>query len=546
MIRSGRSKIDSASVANVHESSRLTRAAAFVALVVVLLPLVGMAFGLLSPPEHPLTGPVSLGAIAKDAATWELLGRTLALGLVVAPSALILGAWLAWVEARYEYPGRTALAVMDLLPLATPSYLLAAATKSEILRSGLGQAVFGSEFRGFWPAALVLAVITTPYVQLLVGAACHRLSAAEEEAARTLGCGPTRVFLHIVLPRLRSAFVFSFLIVLLYVMSDFGAVAVLDCRVLTWRLYQAVNHQQLAKAIVLGGFLLAAVGPFLIASRYVQGRNPRAVQVSNARPVERQRAGLSATFAAYLVHVFVIGFGVVFPFVTLLGWVNDGVGQGVDFAPMTEPVITTVVVALVCATLIVAMALPAAWLAERARGREAAWVETGVWLSTAMPGVLLSFGLLLFALAISRLIGPGSGVYAWMVGSGVLLVFGYSARFLAEAFGTLKTAVSAFDPRQDEAARILGASPFKRFRRVMVPSLRPGLSAAFVLIALALVKELPVTLLLGGAMGLHTLAFRVFDRYQEAFLSDAGLAGLAMMALTLLLVVAGLRWRRHV
>jgi len=53
-------------------------------------------------------------------------------------------------------------------------------------------------------------------------------------------------------------------------------------------------------------------------------------------------------------------------------------------------------------------------------------------------------------------------------------------------------------------------------------------------------------LLLGGAMGWRTLAFRFFDRYQEAFLHDAGLAGLMLLLFSFILLVVALPWRRHV
>ena len=72
------------------------------------------------------------------------------------------------------------------------------------------------------------------------------------------------------------------------------------------------------------------------------------------------------------------------------------------------------------------------------------------------------------------------------------------------------------------------------------------MAASALLLFLAVLKELPVTLLLGGAVGLNTLAFRVWDRYTEALWLDAGIAGLVLLAVSLVVVSATLRWRRHV
>ncbi len=68
------------------------------------------------------------------------------------------------------------------------------------------------------------------------------------------------MFQEIVLPRLRPALALGGLLSMLYAVSDFGAVAVLDVPVLTWRLYDAVRGQEIARAAMLG---LATLGATL-------------------------------------------------------------------------------------------------------------------------------------------------------------------------------------------------------------------------------------------------------------------------------------------
>jgi iron(III) transport system permease protein len=90
----------------------------------------------------------------------------------------------------------------------------------------------------------------------------------------------------------------------------------------------------------------------------------------------------------------------------------------------------------------------------------------------------------------------------------------------------------------------LGASRWRWARAIVLPSLRSSIFAAYLLVFVAILKELPVTLLLGGPVGVRTLAFRVFDRYNEALFHDAGLAGLLLMAVTLSAFVLTIRWQR--
>ena len=82
-------------------------------------------------------------------------------------------------------------------------------------------------------------------------------------------------------------------------------------------------------------------------------------------------------------------------------------------------------------------------------------------------------------------------------------------------------------------------------RTVLLPSVAPGVVVAGLIGFNAIVKELPVTLLLGGATGLKTLSFRVWDRYNEALWHDAGLAGLWLVALALTSAVLTIRWRKN-
>ena len=241
-----------------------------------------------------------------------------------------------------------------------------------------------------------------------------------------------------------------------------------------------------------------------------------------------------------------VGIGVVVPVFVLAGWSLDGLARGLTFASLAEPLRHTVVIVAVGSLATLAFASGPAWFVARRRRATERAIEALVVLSGALPGVLVGFGLLLAALAVARWSDDASAAYAALVASGAPLALGYAARFVTEAYGPLTAAVGALDPRTEECARTLGAPRRRWLARVALPALAPGLAAAWTLVAVALVKELPVTLLLGGAMGLRPLSFRVYDRYQEAFLHDAGLAGLLMVAVATAGVAATLRWRRHV
>jgi iron(III) transport system permease protein len=531
----------------VRRGGSAASAGAFIVTFIVFIPLVGLMLGLLDPIPNPFLGTTpSFTSLLQQTGAQKMLLNTVLIAVAVSVAAVCMGTWLAYMQQRADYPGRKLLSLLCLMPLAMPSYLLAATLRESLGPGGmLGKPLGFPMFTGFWPAFIVLVLTTVPFVQLLVNATLARSSSAEEEAARTLGANHWQVFRHVIVPRLRPSFAFALLIVQLYVISDFGAVAVLDYQVLTWRLYQSVDHQQLQEATLFGVTLLIITLPLLVLSRRIHGAVPRTLQVSNARAPKSKKLSKKALSLTYVIQAFIIGLGVLLPIITLMVWVWMGAKYNNVFASLAQPLADSIWITSVGALFVVVLAFFPAWFTARNKNKASWLVEQMTYLSSALPGVLLAFGLILMALFISRYF-DARALYPWLLSSGILLLLGYAMRFLAESYAPLKASILMLDPREKESARLLGASDWQWFKRVALPTLKPGVLTALVLAALAIIKELPVTLLLGGAMGLRPLSFRIFDRYQEAFLHDVGLAGLVLLLFSFTMTLVLLRWRRHV
>lgn len=134
-------------------------------------------------------GPGFAWDVVTTEGTAQLMGRSLALAAAVVLACLVLGISLAWLTTRTTLPGVRAWSVMVTLPLAVPSYVAAFVWLSAV--PGLA---------GFTGSAVSLTLVSYPYVYLPVAAALRGIDPAQEEAARSLGLGPSfrrnfRVFL---------------------------------------------------------------------------------------------------------------------------------------------------------------------------------------------------------------------------------------------------------------------------------------------------------------------------------------------------------------
>lgn len=508
----------------------------------VLLPLGGLFY-------HALFADASfLSSSSPSMATlWQrydmgsLLFKTLQLGFSVATFNVLLGCWMAWVTQRFRFIGRKVLTLVSLIPLAIPSFIYAATLRDSLSPNGwLGEILNLPVFTGFIPATLVLTLATLPYTQLLLTTRLSSLSYQHEEAAaRLLGATIKQIFWRITWPYLRPALIYAWLISFLYAISDFGAVAVLNYPVLTWQLYQAVEYQQLLLASLLGSLLLLISLPIFLGSRvlqnnkFIHGRDKRANWVNTNLPRSWYIGVFLTYFAIILVSVFI-------PLATLIQWVYQGWQLQLPFANIFTPIQATLILAIGGASIITCLAYFPAWVAAYAKRWLTLYLEQLIYLTHGLPSILVGFGLLLAALMFSSLMSS-AWWYNFLLTSGVLLILGYTLRFLPQAYAYLKTALSSLDYHQYACARLLGASQFYWWRRLALPRLWISIRATWVVIMLGISKELPITLLLGNATGLQPLSIRMFDRYQEAFLSDAGLAGLMLVCICIFLSAWTLR-----
>ena len=116
--------------------------------------------------------------------------------------------------------------------------------------------------RGFRGAWLVLTLFTYPYVYLPVAARMGSLSPTLEESALLLGRGRWSVFRSVVLPQVAGAIWAGGLLVFLYTISDFGAVALLGYDTLTEQIYADRLFDQprsMGLALLLGVVALIVV-----------------------------------------------------------------------------------------------------------------------------------------------------------------------------------------------------------------------------------------------------------------------------------------------
>ena len=469
--------------------------------------------------------------------TLELLVNTLGLSVAVGVGAAAIGVPTGWLTARTDIPGRRLLAILVVVPLAIPSYVLAFALIGTLGPRGLLSqllAPFGVDaipsFYGFPGAALVLTLATYPYVTLGVRAALGRSDAGLDEAARTLGATPWQAFRRVTVPVLLPAVSGGALLAVLYALADFGSVSLLQFDSFARAIYVAYRAGfDRSLAAVLALMLAGLAMTLAIVEAWSRGRRPPSVARTRARPAPLVGLGRWRWPAAAFCTA-VVGMALLLPVVTLTGWLVNGLANDEPLRPVAELAVNTLLAGAAAAVTAVLFAIPVSVLAVRWPRPSTRLLEAASFSTYALPGIVVALAVVFLA----------TGAVPALYQTFGLLVVAYAVRFLPQAVAPAREGIARVSPRIEEAARMLGRSQRAAFSQVTLPLIRPGLAAAAALVFLTTVKELPMTLILSPT-GFRTLATSVWSSVGEGFYARAAAPGLLLIVVSIVGVFLLLR-----
>lgn len=443
----------------------------------------------------------------------RLLGNTLALTFSVLAATTAIALPLAWLVVRSDLKYRKLLAFLGVLPLAVPGYVMAYALIGLSGYQGFANQVFSIRLprpEGLSGATLALSLYTFPYLFLNLRSALLGLDPSLEESARSLGRSRRETFFAVTLPHLWPALAAGWLVIGLYVLGDFGVIALMRYEVFSYAIYtQYSSAFDRTYAAWLALMLLSVTASFILAESWFSHRRRYArsgvgvARLPTQMPLGRWRP------IAWLFLALVYGASLGLPALVLLYWLNLS-PQSLDLGQLAAVFWRSALAAAPAALLAAGLAVPITYLGGRYPSRPAWLLDRLVYLGYAIPP--LAFALAMVFLALNAL--------PWAYQTLGLLIFAYTLSFLALAVGPIRTALMQGGARAEDASRSLGYSPFRTFWFVTLPQLRRAIVAGALLVFIMVVKELPITFLLAPT-GYTTLATRVFAHTSEGMLYEA-------------------------
>ena len=435
--------------------------------------------------------------------------------------SLILGGFLGiangWILANCNFKGRNLLRVCQLIPFATPAYLLTATLID------LGS-IYSIRITGMFWGVLIMAFTTYPYVFLLSSESFEKVGRRQIEACRTLGIGPWKSFFRISLPIATPAITAGLALMSMEIINELGAVQLLNIPSISSGILESwVEEGEPSGAIALALFALVFVFLLVAIERQSRERSKRWTDgISGGDSPKWQLKGINLFIAKVITitpAILTLGIPITWAIINV-----DQMHKGFN----TDLIVLTIrsfslalIVALTTIFISLILSISKRWQNHK-------WLNLLTFLSStgyAIPGSVLALALISFKVNILE------------VNILSLLIWGYSIRFLAVSKGGLDAGLERISPSIDNAATNLGKNWPEVLFKIHLPLLKGPIIVGTLLVFVDTIKELPLTFIL-RPFDFDTLSVRIFQYAGDERVAESILHSLIIICLGLIASLA--------
>jgi len=501
--------------------------------------------------------------------------NSLWVALTVAAVDTALGFLLAYVLAKYVFPGRTALGLLATVPLIVMPFATAYAvrkfldprwgTLNWLLHDVLGIPL-KVEISGLAAVALVQSLMFLPIAYLNIYAALTRVDPTLEEVANNLGADERRAVRDVVLPLATPGLAAAFVLVFIFAIDDLAAPIIFQDdptarKLLSYQVYSRFLDQLRGQISPTAAFLALilltiAVTSFLAVRKYV-GLRQYAMLIRQLRP-KIYRPGPLGKVLIYAV-AFPLALVASAPLLGAISlvfaerWTTSPLPESPSFSNVAERLaavfqnelfvrgIWNTVIYGVSATLImVAIGIAVAIAAARLRGPAADALDALATVPIAVPGLVVAYAYFLTSLAVVSWLRPISPALADLLDPlrhpELYLVVGYSVRKLPFVVRSIYAGMQQIHPSMEEVALNLGDSYWGVVRKILLPLLVTNVISGALIGFVYVTSEVSLSITLGVLKGVgRDTAMPITAFMQERF--ESGLYGVQDAATLGLLLV---------
>lgn len=482
----------------------------------------------------------------------ESLVNSLFAGVMAVVVGTAISLPLAFATVRYDFPGRSLVQTLGVLPLVMPPFVGAIAMQLVLGRSGAINLLLLDWFgvtvpfmEGLAGVIIVQSLHYFPFILLNASAALANVDASLEEAGQNLGAHGLRLFRRITLPLIMPGYVAGALLVFIKTVDDLGTPLMLNyTRMLAPQAYLRITNigfQDRGGYVIATIMVLLSLASLWLATRALSRAEYATVQRAASPETSRRISGVKLavvlTFCAAVLSIALIpqlGIGLlsvakVWSFTLLPG--SYTLAHYVEVLVQTPHFVkNTLLYCGLAAGIDVVLGALIAYLLVRGRIPGKGLLDLIATLPLAIPGVVLAIGYLrvFHEHELPLLDGP-------LTSSWLILVVAYAVRRLPYTLRSCHAALQQVHPSYEEAAMNLGANRRHTFRKIVLPLMVRGIVAGGVISFITSAVELSSTMMLVPQNADGPLSFGIYVYMQSAVGRGPG-ACLGVIAIALVAV----------
>jgi iron(III) transport system permease protein len=487
-------------------------------------------------------------SVVRDTFFYSYISNSLTLLIGVLVLTFIIGVSCAYLVSFYKFPGSNFFKWALILSFAVPAYIYAYSltaffenygTAFTILKNLFGDGNYNSQipkFDGMLGAIISISFSLFGYVYVLTRASFHYQSQNLIELGKNLGFSKKKSFLKIILPSARPAIVAGLSLVAMETLSDFGSVSFFGISTLTTGIYNAwISFDDLALANRLSFYLLIFIlGLFVLEnlSRKKAQYHSTSKGGFKSKTLTRLYGYKSVLALIFCFTVFFISF--LFPVLQMLYWTIIFPKHLADLN-LIELFFNTILLVFLSSIVLISLAFISNYGNRVSRSKFLEVLTTFSISGYAIPGIILAVAFITFISWFDNNVINFFGfstIKSIFIGSIFGLVIVYFVRFYSLASNGIKSGYLKINYSIDESAYLLGYSKFKTFKNIHIPYLKNSMLLIGILIAIEVIKELPITLIM------RPFNFETFATQAYIYASQDLLEAAAAPSLFLILIAS--------
>ena len=485
----------------------------------------------------------SYSVILKNTFLYDYIYNSLILLIGVLFLTFIIGVGCAYLVSFYNFPGVNFFKWSLILSFAVPAYIYAYSltaffenygTAFSILKNLFGEGNYNShipKFDGMIGAIISISFSLFGYVYVLTRTSFHYQSQNLIELGKNLGFSKRKSFFKIILPSARPAIVAGLSLVAMETLSDFGSVSFFGISTFTTGIYNAwISFDDLTLANRLSFYLLIFILGLFILENFSR---KKAQYHTSSKGGFKSKSVISLSgyksFLAFSFCMLVFSLSFLFPVLQMLYWTIIFPKHLADL-DLINLFSNTIILVILSSCLLIALAFISNYGNRVSKSKFLEALTTFSISGYAIPGVILAVAFISFISWFDNSILGQGGIKPIFIGSILGLVLVYFIRFYSLASNGIKSGYLKINYSIDEGAYLLGYSKFKTFKNIHVPYLKNSILLIGILLAIEIIKELPITLIM-RPFNFETFATKAYIYASQDLLEAAAAPSLFLIVI---------------